>query len=448
MTRPKIPLVIVESHQHVLEHVHDAIRRQKLFGKPWSMLHFDAHPDLACPRVAPAIACFAPRQTSLWDDAAAGQEDQNNLYEMLDSTSTGIAEWITPLVLAANLSRIEWVKPKFSRQLPLGRHNFAVGAEADSPDGVATFLDLPRESRIKVDWHHPYYLDDGSVVPSGRLALKRELELRVSELPSSTEICGVPPNARGKDDDDDDDDDDQPWMLDICLDYFVCRNPYVHDIEEVDPETARAFLDVMEGSTVANTELATSDYETDVAAFYDLLVKALATPPCPHGPTDDPEWAVPPVHASLSRFFANADEADRLITNLATKIRHDRALLAMVVEAVPNWSMPHMSSEEATSFDHIDESLRLVKEDLRRRRRKAPPFLITVARSSLDGFTPPAVVEYLQTNLLQALRGTFCGTDCPEEGSSIQGDCTTGKLNEHSLQVVRDYGEWEGSTIP
>ena len=50
-----INVVIVESHQHVLEHIHAVLRRnKKLLGQPWQLIHFDGHPDLACPTTVPA----------------------------------------------------------------------------------------------------------------------------------------------------------------------------------------------------------------------------------------------------------------------------------------------------------------------------------------------------------------------------------------------------------
>lgn len=437
MSHPHIPLVIVESHHHVLEHVHDAIRRRKLFNKPWSMLHFDAHPDLACTVVSPAIACFTPRHFSAGD--GTGGENANNLYEMLDSTTTGIAEWIMPLVLAANLSRIEWVKPKISKQLPLGMHDFAVGAEAERPEEIITFLHLPWESRIKVDWRHPYYLDDNSVVNSEKLALKRNLKLFVSELPSNSNVFGVPSMS------DSIGDDDEQWMLDICLDYFVCKNPYVTDIEEVEPAVARAFLELMKSSSIANTESVNTDYQTDVAIFYDILTKVLKLP-ASNGSVKNPDRLVTSIPPNLSRYFASPDEANKLLADLKEKIGDDRSLVTLVVEAVPNWSMPHMFSEEASSLGFIDESLRLVEEDLRSRNIRKRPFLITMSRSSLDGFTPGLVVEYLQSKLITMLQRIFCRTSC-EDDSKRQVECTTDELKECSIQIVRDYGEWEGSTI-
>ena len=85
-----IPVVVVESHQHVLEHVHATLRKQKLMTKPWSMLHLDAHPDLACPATVPAVACFAPRQVVV---------DDKNLYERLDATTSGTSLLNSPIAL-------------------------------------------------------------------------------------------------------------------------------------------------------------------------------------------------------------------------------------------------------------------------------------------------------------------------------------------------------------
>ena len=95
-----INVVVVESHQHALEHYHSAIRKFKIF-EPWSMIHFDAHPDLACPPQCPFVACFTPRREMA--------VTQKNLYELLDRSETGIAEWIIPLVVAAELFKINWV---------------------------------------------------------------------------------------------------------------------------------------------------------------------------------------------------------------------------------------------------------------------------------------------------------------------------------------------------
>ena len=84
-----VDVVIVEAHHHCLEHIHSVLRKKKII-RPWKLVHFDAHPDLACPNI-PAVACFTPRQNI---------DGDQHLYELLDARASGIAEWILPLTLS------------------------------------------------------------------------------------------------------------------------------------------------------------------------------------------------------------------------------------------------------------------------------------------------------------------------------------------------------------
>jgi hypothetical protein len=116
----------------------------------------------------------------------------------------------------------------------------------------------------------------------------------------------------------------------------------------------------------------------------------------------------------------------------------------MIIEAIPNWSMPHDVSSSTT--ERINESLLLVEEFLKRRIKEnndEEPFLITIARSSLDGFCPLPVVDRLQDQVLDMIHRIVCETSCKcndEEKSFVHDGCR--------LQVIRDYDQWEGSTIP
>jgi len=102
----RLKVIIVEPHHHALEHIHEALRRQRRLGKPWKLCHIDAHPDLACPSNGiPAGACFRPRDE--WTILPIEKKAEENvtrsgfLYELLDLSTTGISEWILPMVLAA-----------------------------------------------------------------------------------------------------------------------------------------------------------------------------------------------------------------------------------------------------------------------------------------------------------------------------------------------------------
>ena len=421
-----IPVVIVESHQHVLEHVHDVLRKKKLFRDSWSMVHFDAHPDLACSKRAPAISFFNPRQyhQNKMDD----DDNCKNLYELLDLTSSGIAEWILPLVLAAKLNQIEWIKPRFSSQMAPGNYEFAVGVETTSNESVTSYLDLPASAKVKVDFHHPYYLDDASVTSTDQLVLKQTLELQVSELPSNQKVKG------GK----------SLWTLDICLDYFACQNPYIADLERRNALVTRAFLNVMESSCFNSNSSETNNvtnslqYQTEILCFYKLLEQLLVD----HVDDETNKLKLDVTSISslegISKYFETPDQARGLIRQLVIEIVKDDngdALLSMVIEAIPNWSMPHDPS--SAMIQKMDESLMLVEAHIQEHiQSRGSPFLVTIARSTLDGFCPPQVVETLQEKVLDILgKEISCGEDC-------------GNTEEHALLIVHDYGEWEGSVIP
>ncbi|OEU12402.1 hypothetical protein FRACYDRAFT_227756 [Fragilariopsis cylindrus CCMP1102] len=417
-------IIIVESHQHVLEHVHKMLRKKKLFNTKWSMIHFDAHPDMACTKNAPAIACFMPRNyASLGNDVENDddddEEDEENamsLYELLDSTSSGIAEWILPLALAANLNRIEWIKPIFSTQMLEGKYQFAVGVECKNQDDdddddvtkITSFLDLSQNDQVKVDLKHSYYMDDASVVSSDKLALKQNIEFHVSELPIKNQKH----------------EQSEPWILDICLDYFVCLNPYIHDLEEINPSATHAFLDLMKGSrfnisSIDNSQPIDLEYQNDIIRFYELLKQLL-----------------------LDQFEKN--NCEKYVLRLIKEINNDAQLLSMIIEAIPNWSMPHDVSSSTT--ERMNESLLLVEQFLKKRIKEnngQVPFLITIARSSLDGFCPLPIVDKLQDQVLDMIHRIVCETCCKcndEEKLSLHDGCR--------LQVIRDYDQWEGSTIP
>ncbi len=218
----------------------------------WTMVHFDSHPDLACPgENIPALACFLPRKE--WDSSCCsghhncgeyescgsmcrvnndGDDDHHhdetkNLYELLDTSQGGIAEWIIPLVLGAGLRNVHWVKNPWCHQFQMGLYDFGVGAYIDhtkyegiegrgvekrkgissksmcrnahsnactkitsSTSGqeeyqkVQSFLDLPDNAVVKCTLRHPYYIDDNSHVHASELEFGEKLQLIVTEVDS------------------------------------------------------------------------------------------------------------------------------------------------------------------------------------------------------------------------------------------------------------------------
>ena len=376
-----IPLVVVEAHNHALEHIHSALRRRALTD--WTMLHFDAHPDLACPRTVSARACFQPRR------------DEPDLYELLDSTASGIAEWIIPLILAASLKTIHWIRPKglVCDAFTSGKHTFSVGAWQSTK--VDSFLDLEENVAIKVDLPTPYYTQDDSFAPPCELQLSQQVGLHVLDhFEDSTTLS-------------------EPWLLDICLDYFVCDNPFMADIERENSDLAYSLQAAIQQSTVFRTDNSSC---REIETF--------------HGLWHDAVGQLPDIDASLvdamTVFYESRTCLEALLCDVQRSVSTppSPSLSKAVREAIPNLTLPHRVRNQAK---------------LPRFRRDNPPFLITIARSTADGFTPIEVVEPLQADVLRWVHAEYCGCGRSKLEPGIVSGCC--------LNVCFDYGRWEGSHL-
>ena len=158
----KIPVVCVSSHQHTLEHIHDILRRRRLLTTSWSMLHFDSHADLACPgEHIPAACCFQPRrevhvgmETAQDDNDLDGDEggSYKNLYELLDSTTSGIREFLPTLFgsLSVPLSGSETSVAESARQSSCSRIQFTSAFGYHARAGRKGWLLSTERLKVKV----------------------------------------------------------------------------------------------------------------------------------------------------------------------------------------------------------------------------------------------------------------------------------------------------------
>lgn len=412
-TQASPSIVVVEQHQHALEHIHHMLRKRKQFT-PWTMVHFDAHPDMACSDTIPAKLFFSPRMSlgNCNDD-----EEEKTLYDYLDETSTGIAEWILPLALAAKLQRIVWIKPTFSHQLTLGETAFHVGvlSSDDQQLPVNSFLDLDDDAVLRVDYAHPYYLDDDHVVgtfehnerPPKKLQLPQKLNLHVKHADNDNATAGSSTENAS------------PWMLDICLDYFVCRNPFVHDIEVLNADFAQLILSLSkECLQIAASKC--QDYRSKRSDFHEAFESLLC-----NKETD-----------KICRYLEQSkDSRVASIVDILLNDPHADKLAAMTMEALPHIAMPHETN--LPSAPEVEERITGAVREIRAHNHNTPPFLVTVARSTNDGFCPLSVVESIQERLLNYLDEIY--------GSSH--DSSDDSCKPSKLRVVKDYGETEGSTL-
>ncbi|ETV76511.1 hypothetical protein H257_09518 [Aphanomyces astaci] len=116
MLSKQLRVIVVDDHHHVLEPIHQAIRKRTLPFSNWTLVHFDAHPDLAFPRDIPASCVFTP----------------SALYDALDSSEAGIASFLLPLAFAGHMGSLVWVKPPWANQMAMGNETFTVGEHVDN----------------------------------------------------------------------------------------------------------------------------------------------------------------------------------------------------------------------------------------------------------------------------------------------------------------------------
>lgn len=441
----RLKVVIVEPHHHALEHIHDTLRRQRRLGEPWSLCHIDAHPDLACPSNGiPAAASFRPRdEWTIVASSSEGSEERRTgcLYELLDMSTTGISEWILPMVLAAGLTFVEWVKPptgQSTSQIPLGRHKFHVGAHEEKEEDQATsetddstpsiqilsFLDLTPKASVKVDWDCMYYRDDDCTdffSPRHLLFLPQQVELSVVEwspatIPTHHSNCetGEYPNS-------------QPWILDICLDYFYCINPFLADIESIDKEMAKLTHKIVSLWTSYDGSTVSTHFNRQELLEFRLVLRQSLQQLARSDNTDSELLIQKLIQEAFQPFIGNKQkEAQETLRKWYTRLeahgKRERSMLFdLIVESIPHVMLPHFQLNDIIAIEeYTSTALENFEHGLRQRLKNAtqPPFLITIARSMNDGFTPETHADYLQNQVKRILHKCFCDNDCKCSGSN------------------------------
>lgn len=167
--------MICEAHHEVLPHWLRAAEDGRLPTSGVTVVHFDAHPDLAVPELA------LPAEPPPWRRAA----------ERVD-----IATFQLAAVWWGLVDHVVWVRPSWARQLPDGRRRLHVGRGSDG--------------RLRVDDPADYWLLEGSFVPNAELGAPVALTLDVVSLDTASGGALAL---------------DGPVIFDVDLDGFATRNP-------------------------------------------------------------------------------------------------------------------------------------------------------------------------------------------------------------------------------
>lgn len=345
----KIPIFIVENHNDVLELLLPSLANRYMPFKSNLMIHFDSHPDMCVPRLMPAKTIYERRT-------------------LLESLS--IENWILPVMYAEHLNEVVWVRPSWAHQLPDGRHSFAIG-DFDGRIHVSSTLD--------------YFLSDGGYKEENLMSNAKDMTIHVSEVDESlNELLS--------------DDEDKHWILDVDLDYFSTLNPFLHIYPKAGTYEKLRTIYKMDKSYDADDPESVASYAKErnrQLDFFETIFQHMAQ----HGSLvkfkcDDPTMKekfelVTELIECLCRHYSLYD-VDWFLVNDAGCTCDDE-----------EFQIPHHESTDADIREMVGKFEKFVKS------LRKPPTLITIARSSLDGYTPAHQVESIQQQVLQALRNVY-----------------------------------------
>nr|XP_046264262.1 UPF0489 protein C5orf22 homolog [Scatophagus argus] len=429
----ELPVWIVEDHHDVVCHIYRAIASRHLPLKNIKMVHLDSHPDLLIPVNMPADTVF----------------DKEKLFSELS-----IENWIMPMVYAGHVSSVAWLHPYWAQQIREGEHRMAVGRDLST-------------TTIRVTSTDNYFLSDGLYVAEEQLENSKPLRLNVVKVnPVKASHRSPPEKKTGEDTDrwfakrprteednseeagcseplltctdalqpaegingtslvDDDDDDDEegstsyvvkimsaflsetePYILDIDLDFFSCKNPF----KELYTEEEYAILkelysfrgpnpDADEEELGECVDRRVRQLEDLEAAFADLLED--------DGEETVTRWASHPGMASLAQLVSSLK-----LKNLSPdyEMVHQAGLTCDTVE-LPH----HISTDE--EIDRLISAVQLFLKGLPK------PTLVTVSRSSLDEYCPVKQVDSVQSRVLALLESMYGPLDLHKdyENSSLE----------------------------
>ncbi|KAM3967517.1 misexpression suppressor of ras 6 [Aphomia sociella] len=351
----KVPIYVVEEHNDALQFIYSAIGGKKLPVEGTALLHLDAHPDMLIDRKLKG------------EEARLGRK----LLPLLQ-----IENWIVPAVAAGHIGRVVWLRPPWAKQFTDGTRIIRVG-------------DHPRTGLLRVDSTEPYYLSDA--LYSAELVNERKFTLTVAELKKSNEneMARLIENINIS----------QPYVLDIDLDFFSTGNPFLNLYENI------KLYDSLE--PIFTFELPEKNDVTTVEKVVELREKQL----------DELERLFQNLeeHGDLKTYSGEKTDTYDMVSDLVTAVSRE----AELHNERPDWwavfaagctrdqgGLPHHISTEEEIRSMVKETLPMFLQGL------PPPVLITVARSTDDGYCPAHQIDFIQSLVLETLSEIY-DTDEP-----------------------------------
>ncbi|CAG9796447.1 unnamed protein product [Diatraea saccharalis] len=331
----KIPIYVVEEHNDALQFIYSAIGGKKLPIEGTTLLHLDAHPDMLIDRKMKG------------EQARSGRK----VLPLLQ-----IENWIMPAVAAGHLGRVLWLHPPWAKQFTDGSRVIQIG------DDATTGL-------LRVDNTEPYYLSDA--LYSSQLTNIMKFDFTVAELASDTS------------------DQSERTFRDLANDLNICQ-PYVLDIDLDFFSTANPFLSLYKNIDLYNKlePVFSSDMPDDISE--ESLKKAIRKR---EEQLDELEILFQHLeqYNSLEGYSGHKTDLYYKVSDIASEVLAESERL----NEVPDWwavfaggctrdqgGPPHHISSQAEITNEILNGVHPLLKNL------PPPVLITVARSTDDGYCP------------------------------------------------------------
>ncbi|CAG4977979.1 unnamed protein product [Parnassius apollo] len=353
----KIPIYVVEEHNDALQFIYAAIGGKKLPVEGITLLHLDAHPDMLIDRKLKG------------EEARAGK----SLLPLLQ-----IENWIVPAAAAGHVERVVWLRPPWAKQFTDGTRIIQVG-------------DHPASGLLRVDSKESYYLSDALF--SSELENVRKFTFTAMELSNAiskeNNLVNFTKGLNIR----------HPYVLDIDLDFFSTGNPFLSLYENIglydrlEPIFEFHLPDDNNVETVKKVVELRERQLQELENLFQYLEK----------------------HNSFRNYEGEKSDLFKIVSDLADSVSAEAERLG----EKPDWwavfaagctrdqgGLPfHISSDEeirTTITNTLKQFLRLLPA----------PVLITVARSTEDGYCPPTQVNRIQALVLEVLKDVY-DTDEP-----------------------------------
>jgi len=338
---------IVEDHNEALTWIYRQIGSKRLPVHGSRLLHLDSHPDLLLPAALTA------------EEAA----DKGSLLPRLS-----IGDWILPAVFAGHIGDVIWLRPPWARQLPEGERTCHVG--------------VSEEGHLRLDAPLPYWVSEQLYAPTERLQHRRQFTLTVVTLAADSDVAQLAGDLTARLS-------GAPYILDIDLDFFSTRDPFLELYPAAGVHGRLKELFAMPAPAAGEVEAAQARRAALMAearAVCDQLAESGGSLEGYRGRETPLLSALRELAAEVSRCYPDTQVDWGLVYDAACTFD---------VAGLPH----HVCSPEAVaaSVSRVGEVLAALPE----------PATLTVARSSLDNYCPQEQVEEIQRLMLGCLRRLY-----------------------------------------